>query len=366
MYSAYFGAPWNRWTDATPFFAGFNSVYTSTGNHWEGDILPGMCKADNALTNWGTVDLSKFDETKLGYRWHNDAWFDNDRAGLARSIIWSPSNANTFFSEGTPTPVIVDGGRTIPAGRKGMGRDYFGYHEDRTQASSYSKRWNKYRITPHQKGGTYDGFKLHERPEFQPVSGDGRYFGGVGGVDNWGGTSYNTWGPGMTVSPAVWDLKWSGIQHPFRVSPSVEEDSDTFFNATSIENQTSYIGGAPNVRVLIGDNGGTFKYSDGTAVSGTGYNAEDPRAMGGTPRNYDWAIGGNQIQCNHWDRTLKIQDLENHVNNGVHAGSSQWHANTTYHFQYMYDEAKINPPMYKYWVLRIPAGLDAYNGESLL
>jgi len=41
-------------------------------------------------------------------------------------------------------------------------------------------------------------------------------------------------------------------------------------------------------------------------------------------------------------------------------------ANTTYHFQYMYDETKIDPPKYRYWVLRIPAGLDAYNGENLL
>ncbi len=241
---------------------------------------------------------------------------------------------------------------------------------------------------------------------------------------------------------------------------------------------------------------------------------------GGTPRNYDWAIGGNQIQCNHWDRALKIKDLEytdgssgrviQHANNGVQPTTSlklkgayaaggfpaltyafvleentvidsvsklgwrgpvesgqglagygdtlilkntpsgteyelkivddngevgglalvdgirvqslrdnnefrpilliantainipasdmetptspstieqhpqlvlynktlaedpsrhpanAFKANTTYHFQYMYDETKINPPMYKYWVLRIPAGLDAYNGESLL
>ena len=507
MYSAYFGAPYNRWSDSTPFFAGLNSAYNSTGNYWEGDILPGMCKADNALTNWGTVDLSKFDESHIGYKWHNDAWFDNDRSGLARSIIWSPSNANTFFSEG-------DG-----AGRKGRGRDYFGYHEDRTQTNSYSERWNKYRITAHQKGGTYDGFKLHERPEFQPVSGDGRYFGGVGGVDNWGGTSYNTWGPGMCVSPAVWDLKWTGIQHPFNVSPSAEEDSNTFYNATSIENQTSYIGGAPNVRVLLGDNGGTFKYSNGTEVSGTGY--DDANTWSATPMNYDWAIGGPQIQSNHWDRTLKIKDLEyldratektvQHANNGIqypvslkvralygqsvdddgdgdndaghywflenngniktrddlgwiendeivllngsfetqsvritgyttgdgsHPGhfvdgtrvyhnadpdrtnifgevgvrttqllrlggstagtvegtspatidnfpqliaynktlagnpsrqpAGAFKANTTYHFQYMYDETKINPPKYKYWVLRIPAGVDAYNGESLL
>ena len=475
MYSAYFGAPYNRWSDATPFFAGFNSVYTSTGNYWEGDILPGMCKADNALTNWGTVDLSKFDEGHIGYRWHNDAWFDNDRAGLARSIIWSPSNANTFFAEGDAT------------GRKGRGRDYFGYYEDRTQgASSYSQRWEKYRITPHQKGGTYDGFKLHERPEFQPVSGDGRYFGGVGGVDNWGGTSYNTWGPGMSVSPTVWDLKWSGIQHPFDVSPSAEEDANIFYNATSIENQTSYIGGAPNVRVLIGDNGGVFKYSDGTSVAGTGY--DDANSWSATPQNYDWAIGGSQIQCNHWDRTLKVRDLEytdpstgrlrTHANNGVQPVNSlkvksiygtgttifvmenngnietvddlgwdfgdtvilknapsgteyttttsgliqvapntpnefapilvecnfvsipdsdkddldlvidrhpqlvlynktlaedpsrhpagAFKANTTYHFQYMYDETKINPPKYKYWVLRVPAGIGAYNGESLL
>ena len=538
MYSAYFGAPYNRWSDSTPFFAGLNSAYTSTGNYWEGDILPGMCKADNALTNWGTVDLSKFDESHIGYRWHNDAWFDNDRSGLARSIIWSPSNANTFFSEGTPSGGITDSGRSIPEGRKGMGRDYFGYHEDRSESTSYSQRWNKYRITAHQKGGTYDGFKLHERPEFQPVSGDGRYFGGVGGVDNWGGTSYNTWGPGMCVSPTVWDLKWSGIQHPFNVSPSAEEDSNTFYNATSIENQTSYIGGAPNVRVLLGDNGGTFKYSNGTEVSGTGYDAAN--TWSATPMNYDWAIGSPQIQSNYWDRTLKTKEFERtdgftgrlvqHANNGIQAplslkvkacyrqtisslpDSAAWaaasnlggetycqvwilednlgfdslnglgweapdkiklenapaewdlpddgvellnaspgvyekgvryeghsttlprdyqygpiavitkpirnksgglvddltsptshlespssdldleyiennpqlvahnqtlaadssrhptgafKANTTYHFQYMYDETKINPPKYKYWVLRIPAGVDAYNGEPL-
>ena len=322
----------------------------------------------------------------------------------------------------------------------------------------------------------------------------------------------------MSVSPTVWDLKWSGIQHPFNVSPSAEEDSNTFYNATSIENQTSYIGGAPNVRVLLGDNGGTFKYSNGTEVSGTGYDAAN--TWSATPMNYDWAIGGPQIQSNHWDRTLKIRDLEFdagrqsadgtrrtavHANNGIQptvslkikacyrqdgttnqvwvlenngivnsdgalgwtvgdqlniananeagldisdtpvtiinsgynsgdggvqitpsppsendfapilllttllyksdgttpaetvempdnqpdpvvthstpqlvlynktlAENSSRHptgafkANTTYHFQYMYDETKINPPKYKYWVLRIPAGVDAYNGESLL
>ena len=537
MYSAYFGAPYNRWTDATPFFAGINSVYTSTANHWEGDILPGMCKADNALTNWGTVDLSKFDHNHIGYRWHNDEWWQEDPDGLKRAIIWSPSNSNTFFSEAVSADLGTDPqGRslgTAPTDNftgkmtynhqrekpiKGKGRDYFAYHEDRDWNDSYTKRWTKYRITPHQKGGTYDGFSLHERPEFQPVSGDGRYFGGVGGVDNWGGTSYNTWGPGMSVSPTVWDLKWSGIEHPFNVSPSAEEDSNTFYNATSIENQTSYIGGAPNVRVLLGDNGGTFKYSNGTEVSGTGYDAAN--TWSATPMNYDWAIGGNQIQCNHWDRTLKIRDLKFdagrqsadgtrrtavHANNGIqptvslkikacyiqggttnqvwvlenngivnsdgalgwtvgdslniananeagldisdtpvtiidsglpHGGggvqvtpsppsqndfapilllttllyksdgttpaetvempdnqpdpvvthstpqlvlynktlaenpsrhpTGAFKANTTYHFQYMYDETKINPPKYKYWVLRIPAGVDAYNGESLL
>jgi hypothetical protein len=41
-------------------------------------------------------------------------------------------------------------------------------------------------------------------------------------------------------------------------------------------------------------------------------------------------------------------------------------ANTTYHFQYMYDETKINPPEYIYWVLRIPASMDSHNGESLI
>jgi len=41
-------------------------------------------------------------------------------------------------------------------------------------------------------------------------------------------------------------------------------------------------------------------------------------------------------------------------------------ANTTYHFQYMYDETKINPPKYKYWVLRIPASLDAHLGAPVL
>ena len=324
MYGAYHGAPWNRFSDAVPFFGGLGAGYTSTANYWEDDVLPGMCKADNALTSWGTVDLSKFDHNHIGYRWHNDAWHTADPSGLARSTIWAPSNSDKFYSEETGT-------------KKGYGVDSSGN--------------GKTRITAHQKGGTYDGFKLHERPEFQPVSGDGRYFGGVGGIDNWGGTSYNTWGPGMCVTPTVWDLKWSSIQHPFGITPSAEQDANTFYGSTSIENQTSYIGGAPNVRVLLNDSGSDY---------------DSANTWSATPNTYLWAIGGSQIQSNYWDRELKVVDLENHVNNGVQTGSSKWHANTTYHFQYMYDETKIDPPKYRYWVLRIPAGLDAYNGESLL
>ena len=43
-------------------------------------------------------------------------------------------------------------------------------------------------------------------------------------------------------------------------------------------------------------NGGTFKYSNGTEVSGTGYDAAN--TWSATPMNYDWAIGGNHIQSN--------------------------------------------------------------------
>jgi hypothetical protein len=465
-----------------------------------------MCKADNALTSWGTVDLSKFDHNHIGYRWHHDAWHSADSAEvarLARSTIWAPSNSDKFYSEES-----VDD-------KKGYGNDVSGN--------------GRKRITTHQKGGSYDGFKLHERPEFQPVSGDGRYFGGVGGVDNWGGTSYNTWGPGMCVTPTVWDLKWSSIQHPFGVTPVAEQDANTFYGSTSIENQTSYIGGAPNLRVLLNDSASDYD-------SANTWSATSPA--------YNWAIGGSQIQSNYWDRTLKFKNLEfragknidgsdrriAHANNGIQAPVSlkvkacynqtfddvvggptlagiwviedngvpqsvlddwkanpekfwkvgdeiiivnadeagldvsdtpvtmqahntipndgKWidmgtggspgtgagvihnegdtsdyahifrttpilkkdgsahgtiessddplsgpgiqnspqlvaynktlaedptrhpanafKANTTYHFQYMYDETKINPPKYRYWVLRIPAGLDAYNGESLL
>ena len=484
MYGAYHGAPWNRFSDAVPFFGGLGAGYTSTANYWEDDVLPGMCKADNALTSWGTVDLSKFDHNHIGYRWHNDAWHSGtpaEVAKLARSTIWAPSNSDKFYSE--------ESGAT-DLDKKGYGVDSSGS--------------GKTRITAHQKGGTYDGFKLHERPEFQPVSGDGRYFGGVGGVDNWGGTSYNTWGPGMCVTPTVWDLKWSSIQHPFGITPSAEQDANTFYGSTSIENQTSYIGGAPNVRVLLND-------------SGSDYDSANTWSVGTPPKNYDWAIGGHQIQSNHWDRTLKIKDLKytdgssgrviQHANNGVQPTTSlkikgayaaggfpaltyafvledntvvdttikfgwrgpvasgqpvsgfgdtlimkntpsgteyelqivdsaslggfsdgirvhsyrddnafrpimviakasvsipasdlespnsppeiqqnpqlvlynktlaedpsrhpanAFKANTTYHFQYMYDETKIDPPKYRYWVLRIPAGLDAYNGENLL
>ena len=508
MYGTYLGAPWNRHVDYHRAWAGLNSQYHSTGNHWEDDVLPGMCKADNALTNWGTVDLSKFDHNHIGYKWDDDAWHNNDASGLADSIVWSPSKSNQKWSDATS------------ASNKGQGADPYGS--------------GKTRRTQNQKGGTYDGFKLHERPEFQPVTGDGRYFGGVGGVDNWGGTSYNTWGPGMSVSPTVWDLKWTSIQHPYGVSPLESQDANTFHGATSIENQTSLIGGAPNVRVLIGDDGGIFKYSDGTSVAGTGY--DEANTWSATDMNYDWAIGGHQIQSNHWDRTLKVKDLQRtdgssgrviqHANNGIQptvslkvkacyrqsasafgAGAApnldadgdnaqvwilednlgidtltgtttllgweagdkiklenapaEWDlpddgveilnfttgqytegvgflsgrdsvfgpirvitnaiknksggfaddltylppshlespavgqefiennpqlvahnqtlaedpsrhpanafkANTTYHFQYMYDETKINPPEYIYWVLRIPASMDSHNGESLI
>lgn len=479
MYGAYLGAPFNRYSDYHKAWAGLNSNWLSNGNHWEDDILPGMCKADNALTNWGTVDLSEFDHNHIGYKWHNDAWYYADSAGLAESIIWSPNKVNVRFNE---------------AG-KGGGVD---------PASGVTKR------TPNQKGGCYDGFKLHERPEFQPVSGDGRYFGGVGGVDNWGGTSYNTWGPGMSVSPTVWDLKWTSIQHPFGVAPTEAQNANQFYGATSVWNQTSYIGGAPNVRFTIGDNGGVFKYSDGTSptpitnegttVSGAQYlDPSNPSYStlfkGSTPQNYEWAIGGSQIQCNYWDRTLKVKNLDyssrygnsggdedralSHANTGIqpiysfkvkHAYTqtgnllvfandngiidstsqlSHWtstdeivivngerihnttlktaptynsfgnefgpitftvdiplnwvpsldedkptessggtrnlviynktlaedptrhpagsfRANTTYHFQYAYNAANIKPPEYRYWVLRIPASMDAYNGESLI
>jgi len=495
MYGAYLGAPFNRYSDYHKAWAGLNSNWLSNGNHWEDDILPGMCKADNALTNWGTVDLSKFDHNHIGYKWHNDAWHDADSAGLAESIIWSPNKVNVRFNE---------------AG-KGGGAD---------PASGVTKR------TPNQKGGCYDGFKLHERPEFQPVSGDGRYFGGVGGVDNWGGTSYNTWGPGMSVSPTVWDLKWTSIQHPFGVAPTEAQNANQFYGATSVWNQTSYIGGAPNYRFTIGDNGEQFKYSDGTSPTtftseGTTVSAGqyiDPITFptvfkGSTPQNYEWAIGGSQIQCNYWDRTLKVDRLTDttldsgpiddvavtrevvHANNGIQPlcsfkiksvynqyapflyvfaydngivdASSQlsdwrgtdeiqiigngktfdtrllnstelgqlqtfsgklttplpidygkglygpigfnvikpvgfsntldgdfpltsndeknytiynktlaedptrhpagsFRANTTYHFQYAYNATVIKPPEYRYWVLRIPASMDAYNGESLI
>ena len=67
MYGTYLGAPWNRYVDYAKAWAGHGSSYVSTGNHWEDDVLPGMCKADNALTNWGTVDLSKFDHNHIGY-----------------------------------------------------------------------------------------------------------------------------------------------------------------------------------------------------------------------------------------------------------------------------------------------------------
>ena len=512
MYGAYLGTPWNRFTDTEKFATGLGTAYHSTGNHWEDDILPGMCKADNALTHWGTVDLSKFNHNHIGYRWHNDAWHDNDEAGLARSIIWAPSNSNTFFTE------IAPGQQ-----RQGLGKDYnsyflsgsdgvgVDYDLDAWASSAGYTRADRYRITTHQKGGTYDGFSLHERPEFQPVSGDGRYFGGVGGVDNWGGTSYNTWGPGACVTPTVWDLKWGSIQHPVGISPSETQNPNTFYGSTSIENQTSYIGGAPNQRVLLDDHG--TEYDAAHAGKGT---------RGGTPKNYDWAIGGPQIQSNYWDRTLKIKDFEykdgssgrvvQHANNGIqpivslkvkafydeplsgNPGGNEYvfvlelnsspvasvdalgwrgpnrtatasgqdstghgdtlilknapsgteyefnivdgqiggwddgmliqsrdsdfgpvillanttatvlnsdeeqptpskaierhpqlvlynktlaedptrhptgafKANTTYHFQYLYDETKINPPKYKYWVLRIPAGLDGYNGETAL
>ena len=531
MYGAYLGTPWNRFTDTEKFATGLGTAYHSTGNHWEDDVLPGMCKADNALTHWGTVDLSKFNHNHIGYRWHNDAWHDNDESGLARSIIWAPSNSNTFFTE------IAPGQQ-----RQGLGKDYnsyflsgsdgvgVDYDLDAWASSAGYTRAERYRITTHQKGGTYDGFSLHERPEFQPVSGDGRYFGGVGGVDNWGGTSYNTWGPGACVTPTVWDLKWGSIQHPVGVSPSETQNPNTFYGSTSIENQTSYIGGAPNQRVLLDDHG--TEYDAAHAGKGT---------RGGTPKNYDWAIGGPQIQSNYWDRTLKFKNLEfragknadgsdrmaAHANNGIqapvslkvkgcwnqtvddvvggstlagfwvvedngvpqsvledwianpekfwkvgdqviianadeagldisdtpvtmqahntvtqkwthmgtggsagtgagvvhsegntsdfahifrttpilkkdgtpHSGFIEIHdasgpgienspqlvaynktlaedptrhptgafkANTTYHFQYLYDETKINPPKYKYWVLRIPAGLDGYNGETAL
>ena len=44
MYGAYHGAPWNRFSDAVPFFGGLGAGYTSTANYWEDDVLPGMCK----------------------------------------------------------------------------------------------------------------------------------------------------------------------------------------------------------------------------------------------------------------------------------------------------------------------------------
>ena len=328
MYGAYLGAPWNRHADYAKAWAGYGSSYVSTGNHWEDDVLPGMCKADNALTNWGTVDLSKFDHNHIGYRWHTDAWHTNDNSGLADSIVWAPSKTKTKWSDATSSL------------NKGQGVD--------------PNITGKNRITQNQKGGTYDGFKLHERPEFQPVTGDGRYFGGVGGVDNWGGTSYNTWGPSMSVTPTVWELKWTNIQHPLGVAPSASKDSNTFYGSTSIENQTSYIGGAPNHRELLNDYATDYDWDVSDVAANT---------WSATPPSYDWAIGGHQIQSNYWDRTLKVQDLENHVNNGI---DGTWHANTTYHFQYMYDESKINPPEYVYWVLRIPASMDSHNGESLI
>jgi len=446
MYGAYLGTPWNRWSDTRPFFTGFSSIYTSTGNYWEHDVLPGMCKADNALTNWGTVDLSKFNEHHIGYRWHNDAWYESDGGPgeIRRSIIWSPSGANTMFNEHTwgkkgygkdplgfmepdtmqsaidiwaeyhgfpedrhrvnrdynrhhdnyvtgspspsadqPVPLVrvnsdgipqasltsINSGDTLAIANNALGavrgyrhwlkEEQDGLHGNPALDTSIydgglytngvfqctNSRQDKYRLTSGQKGGCYDGFRLHERPEFQPVSGDGRYFGGVGGVDNWGGTSYNTWGPGMCVTPTIKELKWSSIQHPFGIVPDENVDSNTFYGSTSIENQTSYIGGAPNMRVLLKDDG--TNYNDGIGNKSA------------TPKNYDWAIGGHQIQCNYWDRTLKVPVLEGHANNGT----SEWHANTTYHFQYMYDETKINPPKYRYWVLRIPASLEGHFGE---
>ena len=124
---------------------------------------------------------------------------------------------------------------------------------------------------------------------------------------------------------------------------SSQEASNTFYGATTIQNQTSYIGGAPNKRTLIE---GTSYHSD--YVDGSGYDSDSV-----TPEEYDWCIGDPRINSNEWDRKLKRKNLT--ANTGK----------TAYHFNYMYDKEKIKPPMYKYWVLRIPASIPAYDGSGL-
>ena len=119
MYGAYLGAPWNRHMDYHPAWAGPSRHFISSGNHWEADVLPGMCKADNALTNWGTVDLSKFDHNHIGYKWHHDAWYNNDKSGLAASIMWAPSKTKTKWSEANS---ISEKGRGTDPNNSGKSR----------------------------------------------------------------------------------------------------------------------------------------------------------------------------------------------------------------------------------------------------
>ena len=147
----------------------------------------------------------------------------------------------------------------------------------------------------------------------------------------------------MSVSPSWRELKWSSIYHPFGVA-NVVSDPDTYHGATSIQNQTSLIGGAPNKRTLISGTSYSSEYEDGA-----GYDTNSV-----TPEEYDWCIGYPHIECNHWDRKLKVQDLR----------SKKAEYSTDYHFNYLYDEEKIKLPKYKYWVLRIPAGMPAYNGNE--
>ena len=305
-----FGHPWFNFSLPTWYYL-------------QGNIFPGMCKADNSLTYWGTEDLSEWGKDS-DHRAHPTSG-SFPLKEVARGMwdgTYMETNARND-SGSIPTDSYVDSGHGHD-GHVGQGGNYEDF-------SGYTK----------------------DIPEFQPVTGDGRFFGGVGGVNNRAPGFGDLLGPSLSPEPSIWDLKWSSIYHPFGMTPdplSSDENSNTFYGSTTIQNQTSYIGGAPNKRMPLGNHEMASITSPGVYAT---YSGSKPHQT--TPEEYDWCIGDPRINSNEWDRKLKRKDLT--ANTGK----------TAYHFQYTYDaeDEKIKPPKYKYWVLRIPVSISAYDGSGL-
>jgi hypothetical protein len=324
-----------------------------------GNIFPGMCKADNSLTHWGTVDLST---------WGKSGTPSNDRDGEF-PLREKPRGhrSGTYMSDlernlgnDTYNWLIYNG---LDGG------DQYGY-KGGTAATTSPPAADKLPDNIQPFSGTTNAI-----PEFDPISGDGRYFGGVGGCNGKTPGFGDLLGPSLAVEPTVQELKWNTIAHPIGVVPDTSTSvvvngifygkdivNSIFYGRDACNNQTSYIGGAPNRRTLIirPDGGLSGSWSGGVRTPTGGYVAPNINTHGerGITNNYyDWCIGAPQIECNEWDRKLISKG---HGTKDL--AGTKLRGRTEYHYQYDYDETKIVVPQYRYWVLRIPAGLEAYNG----